>query len=310
MHPERSQRGRAAPRHLEQPGPRLEPRLDSLPARVTPLEFTLEPGLTLLEAVARPLRAAGFASAALELRGGGFGPFAYVLPAHAPDATHVAWYSATHQPPGGARLERACITFGQREGVPWLHCHAIWQEASGRRRALPGAVDRPPGYEAAGRRAGHVLPEETVVAAPVAVRAWGLSGAGFAVRADAETNFSIFQPAAMPGPAGGSRAVVLRVRPNEDVVAALEAACRAHGLARAVLRGGVGSLVSPRFAEGTGTGDIATELLVTAGGVGPEGAHLAVALADMRGEVHAGTVPRGGNAVCITCELVLEEVPG
>ena len=50
----------------------------------SPLDFTLEPGLSLLEAVARPLRDAGFASAAVELQGGGFGPFAYVLPAPCP----------------------------------------------------------------------------------------------------------------------------------------------------------------------------------------------------------------------------------
>ena len=276
---------------LAQPGPALLPRVESLAARATRLDFTLDPGLNLLEAVARPLRAAGFASAVLELAGGGFGPFAYVVPAHAPDAVHAAWYSATHQPPGGARLERGNVTFGQRDGAPWLHCHAIWQEA-------------------AGRRAGHVLPEETIVAAPIAARAWGLSGAGFAVGPDAETNFTLFQPAPMPGPAGGRRALVLRVRPNEDLVAALEAACREHGIVRAALRGGVGSLVSPRFAEGTGTEDIATELLVTGGGLGPEGGAVQVALADMRGAVHAGSVVRGANAVCITCELVLEEAPG
>ncbi|WP_431272032.1 PCC domain-containing protein [Dankookia sp. P2] len=274
---------------LAQPGPALQPRVESLGAWATRLDFTLDPGLSLLEAVARPLRAAGFASAVLEIAGGGFGPFAYVLPAHAPDAAHAAWYSGTHEPPGGARLERGNVTFGQRAGTPWLHCHAIWREASG-------------------RRAGHVLPEETIVAAPIAARAWGLSGAGFAVGPDAETNFTLFQPALMSGPAGGSRALVLRVRPNEDLVAALEIACRAHGFTRAVLRGGVGSLVSPRFAEGTGTDDIATELLVTGGGLGPEGGAMTVALADMRGEVHAGRVVRGANATCITCELVLQEV--
>jgi predicted DNA-binding protein with PD1-like motif len=276
---------------LAQPGPALQPRVECLAARITPLDFILEPGLSLLDAVARPLQAAGFASAAVELEEGGFSPFAYVLPAHAADAVHAAWYSATHEPAGGARLDRGNVTFGLRDGAPWLHCHAIWQEA-------------------AGRRAGHVLPEETIVAAPIAARAWGLSGAGFAVGPDAETNFPLFQPAPMPGPEGGARALVLRVRPNEDLVAALEAACRAHGFARAALRGGVGSLVSPRFAEGTGTDDIATELLVTGGGVTAAGAAVTVALADMRGRVHAGSVMRGANAVCITCELVLEEVPG
>ncbi|MFC7692024.1 hypothetical protein ACFQY5_23035 [Paeniroseomonas aquatica] len=154
---------------LRQPGPALQPRTVGLPGTARPLAFTLEPGLTLLEAVARPLRAAGFASAVLELAGGGFGPFAYVMPAPSPDASHAAWYSAAQLPAGGARLERGCVTFGERAGEPWLHAHASWQEA-------------------AGRRGGHVLPEETRIAAPVAARAWGLEGLGFAVAADAETN--------------------------------------------------------------------------------------------------------------------------
>ncbi|MDO9708956.1 PCC domain-containing protein [Paracraurococcus lichenis] len=279
--------------HLAQPGPAPQPRVQGLPARAWPLDLVLEPGPSLLEAVARPLRRAGIAHAVLEMQGGGFGPFAYVLPAHAPDTRHAAWYSAPHAPAAGAALERATVTFGTREGAPWLHCHAVWREA-------------------AGRRAGHVLPEETAIAAPVVARAWALSGAGFAVSADAETGFTLFQPVAAegpPAPAGAARAVVLRLRPNEDPVAALEAACHAHGIRRAVLRGGVGSLVSPRLAGLPAVPDIATEFLVTAGGVTAAGAHLAVALADMRGEVHAGEVPRGANATCITAELVLEELP-
>ena len=282
----------AVARRLAQPGPALTPRVESLPAHAWALEFELEPGLSLLRAVAFPLRRAGVASAALELRGGGFGRFAYVLPAHAPDAAHAAWYSAPHTPAGGAGLDRANVTFGQREGAPWLHCHAVW-------------------HEAAGRRAGHVLPEETVVSAPIAARAWCLSGSGFQVRPDAETNFPLFQPAPLlgrPVPAGARRAAVLRVRPNEDPAAALEAACRHHGFDRAALRGGVGSLVAPRFADGHAVPDIATELLVTGGAVTPEaGAAVAVALADMRGRVHAGSLLRQVNSVCITCELVLEE---
>ncbi|MEN0074370.1 MAG: DUF296 domain-containing protein [Paracraurococcus sp.] len=283
------------PPFLAQPGPALQPRLLCLPARSQALDLILPPGASLLQAVAAPLLRAGFSSAVLELRGGRCDPFAYVLPAHAPDARHAAWYSAPHAPAGGARLERACVTFGTRDGAAWLHCHAIWEEGEG-------------------RRAGHVLPEETILQAPVTARAWGLSGAGFAVGEDAETNFSLFQPVAisgpLPGPAGGRRALVLRLRPNTDMVAALEEACAAHGFAGAVLRGGVGSLVAPRFREGGGTEDIATELLVTGGGVmGGRGA-VAVALADMRGRVHAGRVAPGANAVCITAELVLEELPG
>lgn len=275
---------------LRQPGPTLEPRLVSLSGTARPLAFTLEPGLSLLEAVARPLQAAGFASAVLELAGGGFGPFAYVLPAPAPDATHAAWYSATQAPAGGARLERGCVTFGERTGAAWLHCHATWQEA-------------------AGRRGGHVLPEETRIATPIAARAWGLEGLGFTVAADAETNFSLFGPVAAQAGAAPGRVVALRIRPNEDLCDALAALCRQHGFARAILRGSLGSLVGARFVDGRSVPDYATELLVTEGRIGPDGAHVAIALADMAGRVHEGVLLPGRNPVCITFEGVLEELP-
>jgi predicted DNA-binding protein with PD1-like motif len=284
---------------LAQPGPALLPRVESVPGLACPLAFTLEPGLSLQEAVIRPLRAAGFASAMVELESGALAPFAYVLPAHSPDSTHAAWYSDTHAPAGGARLERACATLGLRDGQPSLHCHAVWTEAGG------------------SRRAGHVLTERSIVAAPIIARAWGLSGAAFQAAPDAETNFTLFQPVSQepstPSP-GASRVAAIRIRPNEDVTEALEAACRQHGFARAVPRGSIGSLVGARFTDGRVVEDIATELLVTGGGLAPDAAgvprgELAVALADMRGQVHEGWLLRGRNPVCITFELLLEELP-
>ncbi len=287
-------------RRLAQPGPALLPRVESVPGHARHLAFTLEPGLSLQEAVIRPLRAAGLASAMLELEGGALAPFAYVLPALSPDPGHAAWYSDTHAPAGGARLERACATLGLRDGQPSLHCHAIWVEADGTRRA------------------GHVLAERSILAAPIAARAWGLSGVAFQAAPDAETNFTLFRPvpreeAAAPPP-GAARIAALRIRPNEDVTEALEAACRRHGFARAAPRGSIGSLVGARFADGRVVEDIATELLVTGGGIAPDAAgaprgELAVALVDMRGRLHEGRLLRGRNPVCITFELLLEELP-
>jgi predicted DNA-binding protein with PD1-like motif len=284
--------------YLAQPGPALQPRVESVPGHAQPLAFTLAPGLTLLEAVGRPLRDAGFAHAVVVLEGGGFGPFHYVLPAPSPDAAHAAWYSAAQAPPGGAMLERANVTFGLRDGQPWLHCHAIWQEA-------------------AGRRAGHVLPEETMVAAPIAARAWGLSGVAFLAEPDPETNFTLFHPVArepLAPPAGTTRVVALRIRPNEDVATALEDTCRRHGFAAAALRGSLGSLVGTRFAQGGTVADHATEILVINGRVSADRAGrlqaaLTVAVADMRGQVHEGMLRHGENLICITFEGLLEEIP-
>ena len=277
-----------------QPGPRQVPRVVSLLGTAHPLEFVLEPGLSLLEAVARPLRRAGFTSAVLELTGGGFGPFAYVLPAAAADATHAAWYSAPHMPPAGAQLKRGCVTFGQRTGQDghedWLHCHGVWQEA-------------------AGRRGGHILPEESRVAAPIAARAWGLGGMGFEVAPDPETNFALFAPVARPPRPGGTRAIALRIRPDEDLPGAVAAACRHHGFARAILRGSLGSLDGASFITGAKVPDYATELLVTLGEVGPDGVALSILLADMAGQLHEGPLLAGQNPVCITFEGLLEEKP-
>ncbi len=268
-------------RRLAQPGPALEPRIESVVGHALPFALTLAPGLSLLEAAARAVHAAGFDSATLDLEGGAFGPLSYVLPAPAPDATHAAYYSATHMPPGGARLERACITFGRRAGQPWLHCHAVWEEA-------------------AGRRGGHVLPEETLLATPIAARAWGLSGIALVSEPDAETNFTIFRPVPADGsPRPGARpAAALRIRPNEDAAGALATAASRHSLRSPALRGSLGSLIGARFEGGSTVEDYATEMLFTGDGLG-------IALADMQGRVHEGVLRPGENPVCITIEALL-----
>jgi predicted DNA-binding protein with PD1-like motif len=270
-----------SPRRLAQPGPALEPRIESVAGHALPLALTLAPGLSLLEAVTRAVYAAGFDSATLELEGGTLAPFSYVLPAPAPDATHAAYYSRTHMPAAGARLERACITLGRRTGQPWLHCHAVWEEA-------------------AGRRGGHVLPEETLLASPVAARAWGLSGIALVSEPDAETNFTVFHPIPAMGPPrpGARPAAAVRIRPNEDAAGALAAVASRHGLRCPALRGSLGSLIGARFAGGGAVEDYATEMLFTGDGLG-------IALADMQGRVHDGTLLPGENPVCITIEALL-----
>jgi predicted DNA-binding protein with PD1-like motif len=281
-------------RRLRQPGPPHPERWRTAEGLGQRLTFTLEPGLTFLDAVARPLLAAGLEAAALEIRGGALGPFAYVRPALSQDPRYAAYYSETFRPEGSSLIERGNVTFGRRDGAPFLHCHAIWTEPDG------------------ARRGGHVLPHETVVAEPIAAIAWGSPAIRIAAEEDAETNFTLFHPAAAPKPgAGDTRLLAARVRPNEPIDAALEAICRAHGIARARLRGSVGSFAGVMFEGGREVTDIATEVLVTDGTVapGPDGApraDLTVALADPRGEVHEGRLARGCNPVCITFEVMLE----
>ena len=108
-----------------------------------------------------------------------------------------------------------------------------------------------------------------------------------------------------------SRAFALRLRPNQDFAGALEDFCRARGIARAKLHGGVGSTIGARFTDGRTVEPFATELAVSSGTVEPGAggaleATLDVALVDYTGGVAEGRLMRGDNPVLMTMELVLE----
>ena len=207
------------------------------------------------------------------------------------------------------------MTLGERDNGPFFHCHALWTEADGR---------------AGG---GHILPEETVVAEPFAVEAFGIDGAMFAAEPDPETNFKLFGPIAfssevgtgsreenaskandrLRGIQGTSRAFALRLRPNQDFAGALEAFCRERGIIHAKVHGGVGSTIGARFTDGRAVEPFATEVAVRSGVIapGPDGtlrAELDIVLVDYTGGIAEGRLTRGDNPVLMTMELVLEVV--
>lgn len=111
------------------------------------------------------------------------------------------------------------------------------------------------------------------------------------------------------------RIAVLRLRPNEDLVTAVETACREHGLAHAVVRSAVGSLVDAVLEAGDRSLEIAgpgIEILTLAGEVRPDAAghpraDLRGTIADGKARVYGGRFRRGANPICITLELVLQE---
>lgn len=279
--------------HLTQPGPAPTERMETAVGRLQVLEFSLQPGLTLIEAVAGPLTAAGFSAAQVELFGGAFGPFTYVIPAASSDAEHAAWYSAAFTPPGESRLIAGNLTFGRREGAPFLHCHAFWHEADGERRG------------------GHVMPHDTVIAAPIAARAYGTGDVAITADFDPETRFTLFTPHQLRAPQARPRIAFARVRPNADIAAALVEICRRHGFAAGRVRASVGSLIGARFADGSQLEDYATEVFVRSGRIVPGtegtlGAELDVALVGLTGTLAEGWLS-GENPVCITFELAIEE---
>jgi predicted DNA-binding protein with PD1-like motif len=282
-------------RHIVQPGPPAPERIQWVAARGRAFSFTLEAGLPLLEAARRGFAASGFAGGVLRWAGGALGPFAYVMPALSGTPDHAAFYSDTFRPAGVTRLKLAAMTLGERDGAPFFHCHALWTEADG---CIKG---------------GHILPEETVVAEPFAVEAFGIDGAGFAAEPDPETNFKLFGPIATAacGTETTSRAFALRLRPNRDFAGALEAFCRERGIVSAKLHGGVGSTIGARFTDGRIVEPFATELAVSSGVIvsdvsGALEAELDIALVDYTGGLAEGRLSHGDNPVLMTMELVLE----
>jgi predicted DNA-binding protein with PD1-like motif len=111
------------------------------------------------------------------------------------------------------------------------------------------------------------------------------------------------------------RIAVVRLRPNEDLVTAVEAACREHRLAHALVRSAVGSLVDAVLEAGDRTLEVAgpgIEILTLGGEVRPDAeglphADLRGTIADGKAQVYGGRFRRGENPICITLELVLQE---
>jgi len=283
-------------RHVVQPGELLPERIQWVEARGRAFSFTMQAGLPLLEAARQGFARAGIASGVLNFEGGAVGPFAYVMPALSKTPDYAAFYSETFRPPGITALTSGAMTFGTRDSMPFFHCHALWTEAGGKKGG------------------GHILPEETTVAAPFTVEAFGIDGAVFAAEPDPETNFKLFGP--VPSPRSNadvsSRAYALRLRPNQDFAIVLEGFCRERGISCARLRGGVGSIVGAHFTDGRVVQPFATEMLVRSGVIVPgEGgalrADIDVALVDHTGELSEGRLLRGDNPILMTMELVLEE---
>ncbi|WP_315810942.1 PCC domain-containing protein [Bradyrhizobium sp. SZCCHNR2028] len=281
-------------RFIKQPGAPVADRIHWVEARGRAFTFTMEQGLPLLEAAHRGFAREGFAGGVLDIRGGALGPFTYVMPALSKTPDHAAFYSETFRPAGVTHLTTATMTLGVRDGAPFFHCHALWTEEGGRNGG------------------GHILPEETIVAESFDVEAFGLDGAIFAAEPDPETGFKLFGPVAAAPRAARTdrRAFALRLRPNQDFAGCLEEFCRAQGISRARIRGGVGSTIGAHFESGAVVEPFATELTIASGAIAPGAvgleATLDVALVDYTGALAQGRLVRGDNPVLMTMELVLE----
>jgi hypothetical protein len=276
-----------------QPGPAQYPRAIGTACKTRRLEIELPAGMSLLDSATEALRRAGEAGiggAFLHLAGGGFGPFHYVIPSLAVSPEHAAYYSATFSPAGESALESGRLTFGRRDGKPWLHCHALWREANGK---LSG---------------GHILPEQAMIARPIAAVAWVLDGAAYETRHDAETNFHLLGPVRdAPHGRGGSDAAAWRIKANADLAEMLQFLVTGLEWDAARIVGGVGSLAGVRFADGRVLSPRPTELFISRGAATPDEVAIDVAGVDHLGERFEGRLAEG-NTVLMTMELGLVRI--
>jgi predicted DNA-binding protein with PD1-like motif len=280
-------------RQQQQPGPAAAERLTITPGKLRQFSVTLEAGIPVNQAIGRAMLAQGCRSGVLELQGCVFHPLRFVMPAPSPDAQHAAYYSEVHEAAGPARCEQLRVTYGEKDGDPFTHLHGSWMGEDGHRQA------------------GHILPLEAMLAEPTPALAWAIEEAGFTIRRDAETNFSLFKPAVWQDASGTPTGALVKIQPNEDACTALEEACRRLGWTSARIRGGVGSLVGVRFADGTSMERIPTEVLVRQGCVqadpatGAPVARLDLLAVDDAGFIGSGIILRGDNPVLMTFELLL-----
>jgi predicted DNA-binding protein with PD1-like motif len=274
-------------RHLRQPGPIHPSRIDCFRDQPHAMRFALQPGLTLNEAITAPLVQAGFQSGTVTFTQTALNPFRYVMPGPADNPSHVAYFTAPRAPTGTTRIQQANATFGWAGGKPSLHCHATWIEPDGTRRG------------------GHILSNETIVAEPGEATAWGFTNIRIEATPDPETNFTLFQPSGT-GTSTGS-ALVARIKPNEDILTALETIARTQGIRNATVRGSLGSLIGAHFTNGEQVEDHATEVLVRQGHIRDGKAALDLLVVDMQGQVHEGWLQHRKNPVCITFDIVLQK---
>ncbi|WP_245571324.1 PCC domain-containing protein [Neorhizobium alkalisoli] len=152
---------------------------------------------------------------------------------------------------------------------------------------------------------GHVLPFDSVVSEPITVKGYGSATATFDSIPDPETNFTLFSA---KGESDSGSGILLRIRPNEDVAAAIEDVCRRHGIESGRIFG-IGSINEPVFEDGRRVACLATEIAIenaaleqTAEGLR---ATLDASVVDTDGVIYHGRLARGDNPVGVTFELVI-----
>lgn len=259
---------------------------------------TLRAGHSLLDAFRLAGEAHDLYSAVGRFKSGQFADLHYVMPALSSSPDHSVYYSQHYTHPGPVQIEQASVTLGRnRDGELWLHCHAAWRDAQGQLQA------------------GHILPDQTILGGSPELDMTYVRGAAFETLPCPETNFSLFTPVARPelspAQAGSPKSWIVTLAPNQNISAVLRDICRDLGLTRAVIRGGVGSLVGAILEPELVVEPFVTEVLIEEGRIdlslpADQQVQLDVIIIDYQHGVHRGRLKPEVNSVLVTFELVLE----
>jgi predicted DNA-binding protein with PD1-like motif len=145
----------------------------------------LEPGRRLLDTIDTAAKTAGVNSAQAEVLADTLDSVPYCLPAVCSEGRTAATFSERHTARGPVSIVGGGVTFGRRDGAPFMHCHLAWLDAVG---AL---------------RAGHLWPETTIGSVPVRAVLYPLPGLHSVNADDTETGLPVFAPV----PAGPCRSL-------------------------------------------------------------------------------------------------------
>jgi predicted DNA-binding protein with PD1-like motif len=193
---------------------------------------------------------------------------------------------------GAGHLTWGTFSFGRTpNGAPFVHCHAMAETAD---------QNAPVG--------GHLFPADCVTKGDMTIELLGLPGIDLVQKPDAETLHSVFEIEAGAHDTGAD-ALFVRVRPNEDVIHAIETACRAADVTDADIAPSLGSLNAPVLTGAGGKNralsSVGMEVLAFAGTVRGGTATLDVVAVDEAGRPHEGRLARGLAPVCVTAEIAL-----
>ncbi len=269
------------------PGPVGNERLQIALCSGEPFTVKLQAGIPLEQAVDEALSPLGFDSAWLELQQTSVEPVCYVIPDHASDNQHVAWYSEKYEFERG-RIDRLGMIVGRYNERIFTHSHGQWTSSEGKQAM------------------GHLLAPDTILATSATASGIGLKGATFDRRHDPETNFELFH-IDKTDQIGGDYAAI-RLLPNQDFATALHNACNRLGWTSARVHG-IGSLIGACFEDGQTLNSVATEFLVTDCVIELQSYQPEIVIVGVEPDnILCGRLSRGKNAVLVTAEIVMQRL--